>query len=168
MQQLLDPTLEVVAKAKAAVQQSSARLLHLLSFVPDDKLNWSPAESSRSSLQIVAHCGLTSGFFAQIIRNEFPAVMPSPQEIFAEVRAQELAFTTRESVIELVEKTTAELCAALDTVTDETIDAIPNCPFGPMTTRFWMSVGGSHCVSHAGQLEYLQTIWGDLDPHFAG
>ncbi len=168
MQQLLDPTLEVVAKAKADVRQSSARLLHLLSFVPDDKLDWSPAATSRSSIRIVAHCGVVNAMFAQVITGTLPEEFLSPKQVFAHAVAEEAKFTTREGVVSYVHETTAQLCAAMDTVTTVNIGSAPNSPFGPMPMPFWLSVAGQHALAHSGQLEYLQTIWGDLDPHFAG
>jgi hypothetical protein len=33
--------------------------------------------------------------------------------------------------------------------------------------RFWLAQGSEHMAGHAGQLQYLQTIWGDLDNHFS-
>ena len=75
--------------------------------------------------------------------------------------------TTRESAIALVKETTAELCKAIDAVNAENIHSTPNSPFGPMAMPFWMYQGHDHMAGHTGQLEYLQTIWGDLDNHFA-
>ena len=49
---------ELVNRAKANIQLNADELLGALGHVPDDKLNWAPSESTRSPLQIAAHCGV--------------------------------------------------------------------------------------------------------------
>ena len=165
MQQTLDSTSEIVAQACSQVKQNSDRLLHLLTFVPDDKLTWSPSETSKSSIRLVAHCALTSKFFADLLTHNMPDPMPSPQECFGALHAEELNYTTRESVIALTNENTAELCKAIETITAENIGSMLNSPFGPMPLQFWLAMSSEHMVGHAGQIEYIQTIWGDLDNH---
>jgi hypothetical protein len=168
MQQTLDPTSEAVAQARSYTERFRARLLHLLSFVPDDKLTWTPSPTAKSSLRIVAHCALTSKFLADVITGSMPESMPSAEEFLKGLHEAEEAITTREGAIALVKENTAELFKAIDTVNAANIDSTPNSPFGAIAMRFWMSHGGDQMAGHAGQLEYLQTIWGDLDNHSAG
>ena len=132
MQSSTAPTLEVVAYAKGYFERFSARLLHLFSFVPDDKLTWSPSPTAKSSLRLVAHCGLTSRFYATIITGNMPERMPSPEEFLNNLSEAEESITTRESAIALVKEATMELCKAMDTVTAENINSTPNSPFGPL------------------------------------
>jgi len=168
MQTTLDSTSELVEQIKGNVKRYNQRLLHLLTFVPDDKLTWTPAPTSKSALRIVAHCALTNKFFAQAISGKSPAVLPPAEEFFANLNAAELEYSTRESAIALLEGSACELCTALASVNEETIKLDANSPFGPMPVRFWMDLGVEHTAGHVGQMEYLQTIWGDLDSHFGG
>ena len=165
MQQTIDPTSEIVTQAKSNVERISSRLLHLLSFVPEDKLAWTPSPTSKSVLRIAAHAALVSKRFARLITGTMPEPMPAPDEFFQEFLEEEHAFTTRESVIALVDDSTTELCHALDTVNAANIDSDTNSPFGPMPMRFWVNLSYDHMAGHVGQLEFLQTIWGDLDNH---
>lgn len=165
MQTTLDPISEVVVQTKDQVERSSERLAHLLSFVPEDKLAWAPSSTARSPLRLVAHCALTSKCFADIITDRMPGSMPSPEEFFTNLHAGEETIVTRESVLALLHETTAELCDAIGTVNAGTIDSTRNSPFGPLPMRFWLEQAGTHLTVHAGQLAYLQTIWGDLDNH---
>ena len=59
----------------------------------------------------------------------------------------------------------AEVLAALDSVTPARAETVPDSPFGQMPFAFWMEVPANHTVAHARQLDYLQTIWGDLQDH---
>lgn len=165
MQQSIGTTSEVVAQAKCNFERSSDRLIHLLSFVPDDKLLWAPSPTAKSSLRIVVHCALTNTFFANVITGSLPERMPSAEEFFSSLHGAEEKINTRENAIAVLKGTTAELCKAIDTVNSENLNTAPNSPFGPMPMKFWLDLGGQHEAGHVGQLEYLQTIWGDLDNH---
>ena len=50
-------------------------------------------------------------------------------------------------------------------MTAERFATSPNSPFGPMPMAFWVNLPGMHMGSHASQIDYLQTIWGDLVDH---
>ncbi|HLO98842.1 MAG TPA: DinB family protein [Fimbriimonas sp.] len=147
------------------LNQESQRMLKLLSFVPDDKLNWAPSSSARTALQLVAHCAVTNPVFQAVITSNLPDPCPEPGEFFALLKEQELAVTTREQAIELLTKSTADLSSAMSAVDDAQMATSPNSPFGPLPMGFWLGVTHAHFAGHNGQLEYLQTIWGDLDNH---
>ena len=153
--------------SKAQLERQSARLLHLFSFVPDDKLNWRPAPTAKPAIQIVAHCAIVSDLFAQAITGNLPDPMPSPAEFFASVTSMEETPTSRDEVVALMEKNTALLANAIDSVPDDALGSSPHSPFGPLPMPFWLEMAGAHIAGHAGQLEYLQTIWGDLDNHMS-
>lgn len=165
MQTTLDPTPEAVAQATGNVERAHTRLVHLLSFVPDDKLTWAPSPSSRSSLRLVAHCAASNAFFTKVIKNGLPQPMPTPEEFFRGLSEGEATVATREEALALLEGTTADLRRAIDALTAIELDATPDSPFGPLPMSFWLEQTGEHLAYHAGQLAYMQTIWGDLDNH---
>lgn len=167
MQQTIDSISQITAQAKSHVERYSERLIHLLSFVPDDKLTWTPSPTAKSSLRIVAHCALTNQFFARVITDTMPDNMPSPEEFFKDLHEAEQKITTRESAVALLKETTAELSAAICAVNAGSIDSTPRSVFGPMPMPFWLQIGGEHEAGHAGQMEYQQTIWGDMDNHYS-
>lgn len=165
MQTQSKSTSDTLAAAQASLAESRDRMLRLLSFVPEDKLHWSPSPTSRSAIQILAHCGLVNSGIATVIAGKMPAEMPPPEAFFAQLRAAEAQFTDRESVVALLTSSTEDLLAVMGAVDDAAMGTSPNSPFGPMPMPFWLSLTSGHLDGHAGQLEYLQTIWGDLDPH---
>lgn len=167
MELTLDQASETIQRAKANVERDCARLLHLLTFVPDDKLTWTPTESARSAMHIVAHCAIVNQNFARLITDTMPEVMPTPQEFFAEMREGETTVKTREELISLVTESESQVQSALDTVDSNRINGNSNGPFGPMPIKFWVDLTHDHLCSHNGQLEYVQTLWGDLDLHLA-
>ncbi len=165
MPQTIDSASSSVALAKSQFEHVNHRLLHLLTFVPDDKLTWTPSATANSALQIVAHAAKSSRVFAKLITGTMDDPMPAPPDFLASLMPKADDYPTRESVIQLVHETADELRAAYETINSENIDAPVNSPFGPIPTRFWMGLGHNHMAGHVGQLEYLQTIWGDRDNH---
>ena len=156
---------ELVAQAKEGAEQAKARLLRTFEFVPEDKLRWSPSSSARTALQIVAHCGLGNRAFAAIIRGEEMPLSGTPQEAAVQIRASDVNPATREEAVAMVEDSVAEVLEALDGVTDEMLDTTPTSPFGPLPFAYWMGLSSNHTGFHTAQIEYLQTIWGDLESH---
>lgn len=163
MQQSIDPASDVVTQATNHIQRFSARLIRLLSVVPDDKILWSPSPTAKSSVRIVAHCAVTNMAFTKLITGNMPQSMPTPDDFFKGLDDDAEKTTTRESAVALLEESTTELCKAIGTMNAANIDSTPNSPFGPIPMRFWLNEGGNHMAVHSGQLEYLQTIWGDMD-----
>ncbi len=157
---------ELVALAKMNAARNVAYLLNTFSFVPDDKLTWSPSSTSKSALRIVAHCAVSNYGISNAIRGEempegvdMPAMMKMMEE-------KELAITTREQAIAAVNESLEIVMTALDTVTDERIGGTSDSPFGAMPMMFWIFLPGNHIGGHAYQIDFLQTIWGDNDFHF--
>ncbi len=157
---------DLVASCKQNAVRGMERFLRTFSFVPDDKLTWSPSPTAKTPLRIAAHTALMAGNFAQILRNgKFPDMEMT--QLFAALNAAEEGITTREAVIELFKKNTDDVLASLDALTPEQIASTLQTPFGfaaPMA--MFMSAPGNHAQNHASQVDYLQTCWGDQDPHF--
>jgi hypothetical protein len=64
-----------------------------------------------------------------------------------------------------IKNSTSELLQALDNVSAEMVGTAPMSPFGQFPFSFWMVLPAEHMKGHARQVDYLQTIWGDLDNH---
>lgn len=156
---------ETIAWTKGQVERTSADLLKTFAAVPDDKLTWSPGGESRHALWLVAHVGASSEAFATFLRGETPEFPSDPQEMMAIIRNGGRDVKSREEAIRSVESSTATVLAALDTVTEERMASMTSTPFGPLPFSMWMDAAWSHAYGHARQLDYLQTIWGDIQDH---
>lgn len=156
---------DLIASSKANAVRGMNTFLHDLSHVPDDKLNWSPSPTAKSALQIAAHCAVTVGNFAEMIQ-----ARKLPQDVaehVAQTAAAEAALTSRAEIEALYRANTDAVVAALDTLTPEEVAMSLESSLGwsmPMT--FLMELPWMHAISHAGQIVYLQTCWGDLEIRF--
>jgi hypothetical protein len=141
--------------------------LKVFSFVPDDKLTWTPAPTAKSAIRIAAHTALYAGRFARMIQNRELPGRDGLAEWLDRCNEEETAVTTREEMIRIFRKGTDEVIAALDSLPPEAIETSLESGLGwsiPMT--FLMNMPGRHALSHAAQIDYLQTCWDDQEVHF--
>ena len=136
--------------------------LRNFSHVPDDKLEWTPTPTSKSAIRIAAHTALYAGRFAQMIRNRRLPAPDNLSEWLAERDAEEVAITSREEMEKVFREGTAEVLAALDTLMPEELEMSLESGQGwSMPMKQLMGLPGWHATLHAGQIDYLQTCWGD-------
>ncbi|MCE9557853.1 MAG: DinB family protein [Armatimonadetes bacterium] len=136
--------------------------LRNFSHVPDDKLTWTATPTSKSALRIAAHTALYAGRFAQMIRDRRTPAPENLAEWLAERDAEEIAIVSRDEVEKVFRKGTAEVLAALDTLSPEEVEMSLDSGQGwSMPMKQMMGLPGFHATLHAGQIDYLQTCWDD-------
>ncbi len=132
--------------------------------VPDDKLDWTPAPTAQSAIRIAAHTALYAGRFASMIRDR---TLPTPENVddwVAACVAEELSVTGREQMEEAFRKGTAEVVAAIDALTSDDLDIVMESGQGfAMPMGEFINLPGWHATLHAGQIDFLQTCWGDQE-----
>jgi|SRR5579883_3430057 len=155
---------DFIAMCKDRVTAALDRFLHDLSFVPADKLTWSPSPTAKSALEIAAHCAGYSGGFASIIRaGKFPS---SLEEFLGPIQSAIKSIATLEQAETMLRKGIADTIAALDIVKPEQIGAIIDAPaLGQTPFKFFLTIPAMHLETHGAQIDYLQTCWGDLEVH---
>lgn len=152
--------------AKSELRRTNARMKQLLESTPDNKLTWKPSPSSRSPIEIVGHAASSiKGIQSMLEGNPFP--FASTAELDAFCLEQEKTFTSREQVLELLEANTAAFEAWLDSLTPEQLAAKVHGPFGEQEVAVGAIFPAMHAIGHCGQLEYIQTIYGDRDWHYS-
>lgn len=154
--------------AKASAEQETRMFLRAMSHVPADRLTWTPVPGqTKSALHIAAHVAVTAGHFAKMIRHKW---MPTGDEIpvlVAEMRAAELALVNLDDVKTKLAANTADVLAAIDELHPEDLDLVLESSQGfSMSMRNVISLAGWHATLHTGQIDYLQTCWGDQEIHF--
>lgn len=163
-----DNKTEILVEAcKENAVRAMTHFLHAMSFVPEDKLHWSPTPTSKCAFRIAAHTAITNGNFAKMIRER---KLPSADEIpefVARMKALEEGLMDMAEVEKLLRKNTDDVLSALDTLTPETIDLILDTGLGwTMPMKQLMNLPAAHVNWHIGQIDYLQTCWDDQEVHF--
>jgi hypothetical protein len=152
--------------ARQSARMAQQRFLKTLGAVPDDKLTWSPAPSGKTALRIAAHCAVACGMFSAILRGQ-PIPGSSMEELEELTAVEEIKLTTRDAAIAALNAGCDEVDAVLAGLPEDRLGAVVKLPFMEAPMSFLMALPSIHLIGHAGQIDYLQTLWGDMDPHFA-
>lgn len=154
--------MDVVEASKQRAVSCMEFFLRNFAYVPDDKLDWTPTPTSKSAIRIAAHTALYAGRFADMIRNRQVPMPDDLAEWIAQRDAEELALTSRVEMEKVFREGTAEVVAALDSLTPEDLElSIDSGQGWSMPMRQLMGLPGFHATLHAGQIDYLQTCWDD-------
>lgn len=148
----------------ASAVQEMEMFLRNFSKVPDDRLNWTIAPNAKSPLRIAAHTALYAGRFAAMMRER---ALPKPENMaawLAKREAEEAAVISREAMEEIFRAGTAEVLAVLESLTDEDLAVTLDSGQGwTMPLSHLAKLPGWHATLHCGQIDFLQTCWGDTE-----
>jgi hypothetical protein len=154
------------AQAKNAAAQGYHRVLATFAAVPDDKLMFRPSETCKSVLEIVAHVGFSNQAIAGALQGEPMTTNASLEELDVAMKPMLATITSRQQALDLLECSMTAVNSALDTVTPDILGREVTAPFGTVPMSFLIFAPGMHMSSHAAQIDYLQTVYGDLQNHF--
>lgn len=153
-----------IALAKLTAEQGMEIFLRNFSHVPDDKLNWKVTPTAKSALRIAAHTALHNHKFANMIRERKLPVVENLDEWLKQQTADEEAITTREEMEHVFKAGLVEVLEALDTLSEEDVSLEIDSGMGwSMSMGFLMRLPGWHATLHLGQIDFLQTCWGDQE-----
>ena len=157
---------ETIEKAKQTFLQEKERLVLGLSTTPDERLNWSPSETARTPIQIVAHAAYVIGSLNRTLDGDTFSI-PTTAEADRSFREFERDFTTRDQALELLEQNSAAYVAWLDQLSEARLSDDVNLPFSAAEVLMAevLDLAAQHTRWHAAQLDYVQTIYGDHEWH---
>jgi hypothetical protein len=158
---------DLISMCKDRATSNMEFFLRNFSHVPDDKLTWTPTPTAKSAIRIAAHTALYAGRFARMIEDRKLPQVDNLSEWLAQREAEEIAITSRTEMETIFRKGTDEVLAALDSLTPVEIGLTLDSGLGfSMPMIQLMNLPGWHATLHAGQIDYLQTCWGDQEIYF--
>lgn len=126
-----------------------------LGFIPEDKLNWKPAPTAKSALEIVNHVmAFTQGATAVAQDGAWVETPFTPATNLKEAQ-------------ELLTRVSGGYAAALRNVDPSRLGDDVALPFGTFPLGFFLSMPQVDLIHHHGQIAYLQTLLGDEEMHWA-
>ena len=148
---LLTPEAASALRTLAGGQLRSALNRSLATFkaTPDDKLDFKPSETANSIRDLVVHAIEGNYYVGQALGLDLPKDGP----------------TDRESLVSRLTETTDAVIAAIEALSDEQVSGSVDFFGHPMPMTAFMLVDEYHVSRHAGQIDYIQTIYGDLEDH---
>jgi hypothetical protein len=139
------------------MEMGERRFLFGLEKTSDDRLKWSPGGEGKTPLDVAGRLSGFLGFFTHMLQNggmpERPAgPAPSPGSRQEATSGIEAAFRQLRTQIEGMSE--SDLAQSLPTPWGSTITAGEMLGWVPGVTSYWQ-----------GQLNYIQTCYGDMDPN---
>ena len=128
--------------------------------VPADKAEWKPEGKGRCAKAVLEHLGASNFALTKVLKNE-----PLSVKVTRATRGS--AAMPTPSYAEAVKQFQASgeaMAHTMGSVADAALNDGRTMPWGePGTVGFVMALAGIHVSYHMGQLNYLQTLWGDLE-----
>jgi len=122
-----------------------------LEFVPEDKIDWKPAPTANSVLEIVNHS-------ASVIARITVRIAGSGE-------ANVVPATTRAEAKAAIAKSAGDFIAALHELTPDDLNRKVRMPWGEMPIAGAAMVAVVDTINHHGQITYIQTLLGDTESH---
>ena len=167
MSAIAPDTHPLTAGAIQSLEMGKGMLLNTFKYVPDDKLTHTPAASSKSALRIAAHCAVSNYGIASMLRGE-PSEINTFAQLMEYCNQEEAKFTSREQVVAALEDSCENVKSAIQGVSPSQFDGMVGQGELQGPTAFFMNLPGLHMSMHSAQIDYLETTWGDMAPHFNG
>lgn len=148
-----------IAALRAMHYRLSGRFLGTFTAVPEDKLDWRAAPTAKSALEIGAHVAGAHRYFlaalsGESVPHDFPGAM-------AWINEKASGYATREDIVKCLESSRE----AVDEVYENKVN--PRLFSSSDDYQFAVRLPAFHTETHAGQIDYLQTCWGDQEMHFS-
>ncbi|MCS6936691.1 MAG: DinB family protein [Candidatus Bipolaricaulota bacterium] len=135
------------------IEKISELLLKAARAVPKEKEHWKPMPTGKSAHEILVHLGMANYFFAALLKGTPPAQRSDPK--------------TYHEAITLFEQSKAELVQTIRSVDPARFDEKRTMPWGEeRSIKDLITSPMPHMAYHWGQINYLQTLWGDQEDRF--
>ncbi|MBV9468880.1 MAG: DinB family protein [Abitibacteriaceae bacterium] len=136
------------------VEWAATNMAYNLDYIPADKMDWKPAPTANSALEIINH-NVTA--------------LKSLQTVLSEGSTNTPEFTPATNVAEakqLIVSAAQEYAQALRAMNLADMNKTVQMRFGPFPLGRVVSMGVIDTIHHHGQIAYIQTLLGDSDSHF--
>ena len=125
-----------------------------LGFIPEERLNWKPAGTASSAMEIASHVAGVLRMWTRVLGGQ-EWTRPEPAAAASLQEAQELISASAE-----------EYATALLQVAPRELGRTVGSPLGPVPLARAAVMPLVDAIHHHGQIAYIQTLLGDRESHF--
>lgn len=147
-------------------QRALDDVLRAVDALPEDKRDWKPAETARSALNQLQEIAMSPQFFVRLIRDG--KMLEFDDHAKEESEKLRKSFNTLAKCREAAKDGTSELCQIVSDFPDDRLEDEVTLPFAGGMVMTMADVLGLHAWNltyHHGQVNYIQTMLGDLEMH---
>ena len=125
-----------------------------LDFIPEDKLNWKPAPTAHSALEVVQHMVGAFGSLGGLLKTGTAANTQPPQ------------LTNITEAKQILIDAALECAGTIRAIKPEALQNMVETPYGPFTIARMAGMPVMDAIHHHGQIAYIQMMLGDTESHF--
>lgn len=134
-------------------EKSGQEMLLTLARTPDDRLEWKPEPTARTTMDFLRECSVHCDEWAQLLESyEWPE----------KFKTRVGAITTRDEAVLEMNAAVGRLANVIRTLPDDKLDQIFKTPWDEAPIGFWLTYAAGHTQYHTGQMNYIQTLYGDM------
>ncbi len=154
------PTLQ--QQAAKMTRQAAEELFRTARSVSEDRrADYRPAGHARTVQNQLIECAFTPLFYLALLRRA-----PMGESVVQQRRREmEKTLTTLDAVEAAANENYARLCAAIEVIPDDALDETLPDGGGTVTTADLLFSSYKNLAYHIGQINYLQTMLGDMEMH---
>ncbi|MCS6776554.1 MAG: DinB family protein [Chloroherpetonaceae bacterium] len=142
-------------------ERMAENLAHFVATTPDDKLVWHPAVANqaptRSVLEQISECVNVNRAFATLIRT---GKLDTPPGEWPPIH-----FANGLDAQEQLVHSARELAEAIRSMSEADLHRAYHHPRGPILGENLILMGYRNMAYHAGQINFIQTLYGDTEFH---
>lgn len=146
------------------VQMMTSTYVADLGFIPEDKQGAVPMGKARTAVEFTAECAGFNFFVAGLCaKGKASSMTPDERKAYME------SIDTGAKAIEALNKSALVLTSAIAELSDDDLMQEVTMPWGsvvPLYKAISMSYG--HMMYHCGQVNYIQSLFGDDANHWGG
>ncbi len=150
----------IQALAAGRTERGTENLIVAALATPPDKRTWQPLENGRSVADLLVECTLVNLKWAASLRNRVYTRVTSETEACVISAPDDTNL-----LIERLRASTSELIAAIKNVRDDELPQMLPTPFGTYSMADLCLIAYWNSVYHEGQINYIQTLYGDKTLH---
>lgn len=147
-------------------QRALDSVLRAVEALPEDRRDWKPAETSRSALNQLQEIAMAPKMFVPLVEE---GTMPDfDDHALQEQERTRTGIDTFEKCREASMDGTSVICQVISEFPDDRLEEEVTLPFAGGMTMTMADVLGLHAWNltyHLGQINYIQTMLGDMEMH---
>ena len=146
---------------KSEIDRAGAAVFARAEKVPAEKLEWSPLNEGRTVLSLVQECALCPTWTVGVLKTK--KYEDDPNQSMEQYEAAAKAITDVASGEAAFAKNVAALKEAIDAFPEADMSEEITIPWGTFRFVDLMFVPAWNCHYHVGQINYIQTLYGDKE-----
>lgn len=134
--------------------------------VPNERIEWKPLEEGRTVLDLCQECAQAPLWFSSIL--ETRSCPPFDETKWQQALKERRGWKSIAECERVGKQNSEQLFSIIHDYPDEDLDVMVHLSFGEGIVRSIADIMGFHywnLVYHTGQINYIQTLYGDKEMH---